>query len=175
MKTTQFTAAVKKTLFILCLVMAVFSGRAQNQQPTLEPAELSLLQGTWTGNLTYLDYTSKKEVTIKAVIYGWRKNNKSRVWHVKYEYPNEPGYTSSDTYKVSSNGAMLGGLKLLEKTKLADGTLKLVLEEKGKDDNRPATMRHTILLSANKLVITKMVRMEGETDFFRRNEYSMTR
>lgn len=171
----QCSTAVKKCFFIFCLVMAVFSGRAQNQQPALEPAELNLLQGTWTGNLTYLDYTSKKEVSIKAVIYGWRKNSKSRVWHVKYEYPNEPGYTSRDTYRVSSDGGMVSGRKLVEKTKLDDGTLKLVLEEKGKDDNQPATLRYIILLSATKLVITKMVRFEGAADFFRRNEYSMSR
>jgi len=65
----------------------------------------------------------------------------------------------------------------VEKTLLPDGSLKIILEEKGKDgnDQKPATFNHIIKLSAGTLTIVKMVRFEGEQVFFKRNEYQFSK
>jgi len=165
------------------LLLIIFQGSSSFIQylnePVITASELKLLKGKWEGTLTYRDYTSGKSETINVIVTGSRKGNKqtSRTWSLQFTYPQEPGHEATDELTVSADGKMINEAKLIEKTTLADGTLKLVLESSGKDgnDNKPCTFNKVIQLGKNNLTITKLVRFDGEADFILRNEYKLSR
>lgn len=162
---------------VLLIVMSSF---AQPTTPVLQTKDLLLLRGTWKGNLTYRDYSSNTKEVIPVVIYGWCKDDEEstcRTWTLKYEYPDEPKAKSEENFSIGNKGRSFNGATLIEKKRMKDGTLKFVTEEKGKDgnDDKPCVIRHVYQLSYHSFIITKLVRFDGETTFFERNEYNVTR
>lgn len=91
------------------------------------------------------------------------------------QYPKEPGANKKEDVKLSSDGKTFDGENVIERTKLADGILRVVTSIKGKDDDRDATFRHTYLIGKKSFSIRKDVRFDGETEFFERNTYRWTR
>lgn len=171
---------MKKWISIFALLFAMQDLNAQvTDLLSIQPNELGNLFGTWTGTLTYKDYSSGYSATIKTVIYGWMKDHqrRDRVWKLKFEYPDEPDHGTKENWTISKDGKMINKAKIVEKQKLADGTLRIVLEEKGKDgnDNKPCTIRKVIALNSNSFSITKLVRFDDEKEFFQRHIYQMTR
>ena len=167
------------------IAIAVFGGiilsaTAMAQKPyEIQPEELKNLQGSWKGSLTYKDYSTGKESSIAATVVCHRAKpeNESRTWVMNFDYPLEKGHDHSEEYRINKEGTVISNQPLVEKTLLPDGSLKIILEEKGKDgnDQKPATFHHIIKLSASTLTITKMVRFEGEQVFFKRNEYQFSK
>jgi hypothetical protein len=139
-------------------------------QPRIEKGDLSRITGNWNGELTYLDYTSKKEVTfscnLEAVVTPDEKLLK-----LKYIYPDEMDANTMSRLDITEDGATIEGQFVMERTILPDGSLKLITEEKEFDDYKLSTIRRIIVLSNDTFVITKMVKFDDAGDFFRRNEY----
>jgi uncharacterized membrane protein YphA (DoxX/SURF4 family) len=173
------TAKHLTSAFGIAALLIALSSFAQKPSPTLKPAELNLLRGTWKGTLTYKDYTSDTQEIIPVTIYGWRKGNEntSRTWRLKFEYDNEPKANNSADYEISKDHRKINDAVIIEKQTLADGSLKVVTEKRGEDgnDHKPCTIRTIIQLKYNTLIITKLVKFDGESDFFQRNEYKVTR
>lgn len=144
------------------------------QVSSIMPADLKQAEGQWTGSLTYLDYSRNKEVTISSKLEVLIKKQ-GRELLMKFSYPDEPDYGTTEHVRISNDGLMLEDADVKEKSQLADGSLRIVTEERGKDDRKPATIRKVILLGKDKLSITKMVRFDNGTDFFRRNVYEWKR
>jgi uncharacterized membrane protein YphA (DoxX/SURF4 family) len=173
--------AVKQFASVAAIAFLVFSTTAftQKQEPQLSVSDLHLLRGTWNGTLTYRDYTSGKEETIPVTIYGWLKGDESnsRTWRLKFEYNNEPHANNEMDYTIGKDGRTLNGATIIEKKKTADGNLEVVTETKGKDGNeqKPCIFRTVIRLSYPSLIITKLVKFEGEKEFFQRNQYNVSR
>jgi uncharacterized membrane protein YphA (DoxX/SURF4 family) len=163
---------------ILALLLSI-SSYGQKNEPTLTPSELNLLRGTWKGTLSYKDYTSNTNETLPVTIYGWLAGNEetSRTWRLKFEYDNEPKANNSVNYEISKDNRKINDAVIVEKQKSKDGTLKVVTESKGKDGNeqKPCTFRTVIQLNYSTLIITKLVKFDGENEFFQRNEYKVTR
>lgn len=159
---------------IFLLSVSVIFVLFTHAQP-VKDADFQTVAGTWTGKLTYLDYSSNKEVAIDAKLATIRK--KENHYELKFDYPNEPGYGGKDVYRIAESGTMINDMKVIERNTQADGSLKIVLEAKGKDGNegKAATFNHVLLLSSKKFSITKMVRFDGEEKFFQRNQYVFTR
>jgi hypothetical protein len=65
----------------------------------------------------------------------------------------------------------------LVKRKTVTGKLLLIFEYRGPDgnDNRMATMQRVMELIDNELTITKMVKFDGEANYFQRHQYRFTR
>lgn len=161
-----------KHIFLLsALVIFVLFAHAQS----VKDADFQTVTGAWTGKLTYLDYSSNKEVAINAKLATSRK--KENHYELKFDYPNEPGYGGKDVYRIGENGTKINDMKVIERSTQADGSLKIVLEAKGKDGNegKAATFNHILLIANNKFSITKLVRFDGEEKFFQRNQYAFTR
>lgn len=161
-------------------LLVVSSSFAQPKAPSLQTKDLLLLRGTWKGTLTYKDYTSGTKETIPVVIYGWCKDKEEstcRTWALKFEYPGEPNANKEEAYTLAKDGRSFNGATIIEKKKLADGTLRFVTEEKGTDgnDNKTCIIRHVYQLRYGLFSITKRVKFEGESTFFERNEYKVTR
>lgn len=153
------------------LLMAGQAGHAQSVRLTdIKPAE-----GKWKGTLTYLDYTSSKTETINAnaevLVTG------SKAFSIEFYYTDEPSHNNRQPFLVNDDGTQVNEEKVMEKTRLLNGSLRIVLESRGTDgnDNKKAVLREVMIISPHDFSIAKWVRFEGETEFFERNKYVFSR
>ena len=51
---------------------------------------------------------------------------------MKFSYPDEPDYGTTEHVRISNDGLMLEDADVKEKSQLADGSLRIVTEERGK-------------------------------------------
>ena len=138
--------------------------------------DLKPLEGkTWVGDLTYLDYTSKKKTSIKSNVLITRSRTDQLVWTFDMQYPLEPGANSKEDVKLSADGKTFDGEMVVERINLPDGSLRIVTTKPGKDDNRDATFKHTYLIGKKSFSLRKDVKFDGVEEFFERNTYSWTR
>ncbi len=135
---------------------------------TVSMKELIPLVGDWQGTLTYLDYSSNKEVSIPVNLLVVKKNNKALKFN--YLYPKEPNANSKSTIKVGGN--TLNGRIIVGKC-LDSGYLMLITEDSGRDNGKPAKITFTYTISPYFFSIRKDVEVEGER--FMRNRYEFSR
>ncbi|MBL7738865.1 MAG: hypothetical protein JNK14_06565 [Chitinophagaceae bacterium] len=161
-----------KHLFILVITAGIFCS-AQSQSVTSK--DFQTVAGSWTGELTYLDYTSNKKESIKTSLAIKKKSEDH--FEMDFSYPGESGHGGKDHYRIKANGTMINDMKVIERSVQPDGSVKVVLEEKGKDgnDSRSATFHHLLVLGKNQFTITKLVKFDGEGDFFQRNQFVFNR
>ncbi|MGB5008363.1 MAG: hypothetical protein WBO39_15610 [Ferruginibacter sp.] len=162
---------MKKVMLFICSCLFFVNVKAQK----LNSGDLDMLSGKWAGELTYLDYTSNQQESIRSFLTVVKKRNS--LYRFSYSYPGESGRDGVDNFRVSEDGTAINKMKIVEYAKIPGGGFKLVLEEKGKDGNnhRPAVFRHIVERSGEKLVLTKMVKFNGEDEFFQRNRYVFNR
>ena len=127
------------------------------------------------GTLTYLDYGSGKEVSIKSSLTVKSAKSDGRAWDFDFIYPDEPNANESERVTLSADGRSLNNENVVSARSAADGTLKVVTEVTGKDNGKDATIRHTYSINESSFSIRKEVRLVGSTDFFVRNVYSWVR
>ncbi len=161
----------KIKLTAACLFFYMFGANAQN----ISMADVKPLAGNWKGTLTYLDYSSNKEVPVKAEAII--RITGEHVFKMTINYPDEPSQSGSDNYKIKKGGTMLNKQKLIERALLPDGSLKLVFESRGKDgnDHKPAIFHHEMIISKDRFILRKLVQFEGTASFIQRNQYSFER
>lgn len=159
-------------LFSLLILFGLFI--QAKQQPRIEPNELVLLKGNWDGTLAYKDYTTGQMDTIPVNLNAEQDDQK---WILRYYYPTEPSKGWTDEYLFSADRTMINEFRLVDKQKMGEGSLKLVLEGKGKDGNeqRACTYRQEIKLGKLEFILQRYVRYDGETSFFLRNEFHLRR
>jgi len=158
-------AATLLTLFVLA---------APAQSSKLSSNDLKPLEGgLWTGTLTYLDYSSGKRTSIKSNIAVARSGQ--RKWSFDFTYPEEPKANSKDDVLLSEDGKTFDGETVLEKTKLKGGATRIVTSRTGMDNDKPANIRHTYLISKTEFSIKKDVKPEGGSEYFERNTYAWRR
>ena len=144
------------------------------QAPRVEAGDLQRLAGArWSGTLTYLDYGRNAKVSIPSQLVVTREGDAA--WTFEYVYPKEPQANGKKTVALAEGGRTFDGATVVERAALADGTLRIVTESDGTDNDRPSRFRYTYLLGANSFSIKKEVRPTGAAEFFQRNEYSWTR
>jgi len=115
--------------------------------------------------LFYLDYGKNTKVSIPSnLTITQSKDNKSS-WIFEYQYPDEPKANSKETITISKDGKIFDGETVIERTSLADKTLRIVTEKSGLDNDKKALYRFTYLLSKTSFSIKKEVQYEGTTDF----------
>lgn len=164
-----------KILLLIIILGSVISGFVfKSDEPVISSDEIGFVSGEqWKGKLIYLDYQSKKEVSIPVEMDII--NLDCGKYLFIYNYINEPGANSSDTVIISDDGKKFDNETLIEKTILSDSTISFVTEIQGMDDDRASTFRHIYLLSPKKISIKKEVRFNNENTFFKRNEYVFER
>lgn len=131
----------------------------------------------WSGTLTYRDYTSEQRTVISAALQLTRvapaANGDAR-WEWRVLYPKEPQENSADTVVLSANGRRFRGAEVTEREQSPDGSVMLVTEADGRDNDRPARLRMVYRFSARAASVQKFVRYEGG-QYFERNLYAWTR
>jgi len=132
--------------------------------------------GDWTGNLTYLDYTSGKPYTlpVKINISQNKGSLEELIW--VYTYPNEPRANSIDTVKITRNGAGIDNERVVEVLRSVQANF-ITTERNGVDgnDHKPAVIRHVYAFGNENLEIKKLVKFDGEDKWILRNDYVLKR
>lgn len=162
--------------FIIALVFAVAVSAQTTSNVKLTSDDLKPLEGKqWVGNLSYLDYGSGKQTTIKSNVTISRSVEKPLTWLFDYQYPDEPKANSKSEVLLSNDGLLFNGETLIENTKLGDSSRRIVTTKPGNDNNRKALYRYTYNFGNDKFSIRKDVLIDGTTEYFERNTYSWTR
>jgi hypothetical protein len=147
-------------------------------QPTASPADLDRLAGPgWAGTLTYRDYTTEARTTIKAAQLLMRLGDAadgSAHRDFQMAYADEPHANSGDTLRLSADGRRLRGAGMVERLQLSDGRVRVVTEQDGRDNERPARIRTVYILGERAASLQKLVRYEGG-EFFERYIYEWVR
>lgn len=168
--------AVMKTVVLALLLASPLAGLAFAQAPRVSAEDLRVLTGgRWKGTLTYTDYGSGRQVSIPSDLTVTRAPGDETSWVFEYEYPKEPKANGRRAVRLEEGGALFDGARVIERTSLGGGALKVVTERRGKDDDREALFRHTYTLAGSSFSISKEVRREGAAEFFERNRYSWQR
>ncbi|HMS33398.1 MAG TPA: hypothetical protein PKC91_04860 [Ignavibacteria bacterium] len=156
-----------KILLILFIVIP-FTGFLYDE-PVITPDDLNILTGKkWTGKLTYLDYSSNKLVSIPAEVTVLNAEDSDAFIFIN-GYPDEPKANNTDTVRIEENGKKFGNETVTERISETDGILKIITSEEGMDNDKPAVIRHTYIISSTGFTIIKDVRYEGENNFINRN------
>ena len=158
-------------LFALLLLLTVSQTYAQD---SVAIEDLKLIMGTWTGSLTYVDYSSNEPYTMPANLQvGPGKTEDELV--LFYSYPNEPKANSKGKIKLSKDGRKLNKESVVSKETLADGSVQITTEYRGKDNNKEALIRGIYVLGKSVCVIRKEVKYDDSQTWLKRNEYSFSR
>lgn len=167
----KFSGNVAKAA-IACLL--IFTGLVSQAQ-TIRTEDIKPAAGKWKGTLTYLDYTSNKTETIKVNLEV--AVSAPDQFTIEYYYTDEPSHNNRQVMIIKDGGKMVNDDKVVEKTRLLDGSVRIVVESKGPDgnDNRKALFHEVYVLSSGSLSVSKWVKFEGETEFFERNKYVFSR
>jgi hypothetical protein len=90
-------------------------------------------------------------------------------------YPKEPKANNSEKIRLTGNGSILNGNKVVSKKLDQKGLITIVTEKKGKDDNKKATLRYTYSISSNEFSIVKEVQFEDSKDWILRSKFEYKR
>ncbi|MEO8068240.1 MAG: hypothetical protein ABI599_11160 [Flavobacteriales bacterium] len=155
-------------VLLACLLLT----SAQAQRNTLTAADLTVFEGAWTGQLVHMDHTSGAETAIDAILRF--VPIAAGTWHRLYGYPKEPGSNETDTLRLSVDGRMLNEMHVIGVERDAEST-RIVFEEDGEDNDKPARIRKTWTGSSRICTMRKDVRSEGAAEFSLRHEYRLKR
>lgn len=163
---------------IICLLICgscVF-GFVNLNRPKIKSGDFKrLTNGQWKGKLTYKDYRSNKKVSILSNLIVTESSDDKLSWIFEYEYPDEPKANEKSIVKISKDGKTFDGETVVERTKLPNGTLKIVTIKNGTDNDKPAVFRYIYLINKKTFSIKKEVKYEEAKEFFERNEYIWNR
>jgi hypothetical protein len=147
-------------------------------QAVATPDDIDRLQGAaWTGTLTYRDYSTDARTSIKS---GLRLDRLAAAasgearWALRISYADEPHANSADTITLATTGRIFRGASVTERAVLPDGRVRIVTEEDGTDNDRPARIRLVYLVGPRTASIQKLVRY-GDAAYFERHIYEWTR
>jgi hypothetical protein len=162
-----------------CAATRAANGTAVNASAAMISADIDRLTGApWKGTLTYLDYTSHLETTIKSSLLVTRLPQQpggTSAWDMRVGYADEPHANSGETAVLTRDGHVFRDGEVLDRAVLADGSVRIVTEQDGQDDNRLARFRFVYLLGDKECSIQKLVRFAPEEAFFERHIYRWSR
>ena len=142
----------------------------------ISPADLQPVTGSWEGSLTYLDYTSGKPFTMPAHIEIGQVGNTNEFRYVN-SFPEEMEANWTDTIRISEDGRRLNEEWVRFNVIRPDGIREIVTEVIGIDgnDDQPALLRYSYLISPDIFVRHKEVQFIGTEDWLTRHEYRYTK
>ena len=161
---------MKKYLIILFVFCAQLS---KGQEVNL--SDFEGLLGHWKGTLTYLNYADDKtnftlETQLKSIVEG----NEIKM-SFSYIEPNGEIVEGHEKIEVSERK---GKWYINKKWKVLsfdtnENGWVLLLEIRGKDNNRKSTMQRKVTFATSSLRIEKQVRYDGTDRFFQRHIYEL--
>ncbi|RYU82458.1 DoxX family protein [Hymenobacter persicinus] len=161
------------------LLLALLTAPVAAQAPaTVAMRELAGLARPWQGSLTYLDYQTKRPVTLPTVLNGMQSAPRELVLDFIYQEPEGGQVKGYDKLQLSADGRRIiwdgTPMQVISRQREADRTLVLVLEGPGQDDNRACLIRRTLRLGTRQLSVVKEVKYADSAAFLTRNTYRFT-
>jgi len=157
-----------------CMQDASDSSADGQTGPVASAEDFRVASGSgWKGQLSYLDYSRGSMTSIPVEIEIREPQGRTLTYAIKY--PGETQYNATEKLKFSRDGRKLDGELIVSREQNKDGDLVLVTTYRGDDDNRPADIRMTYAIGGKAFSISKEVRFDGESEYFLRNQYSLTR
>jgi hypothetical protein len=136
----------------------------------------ALFDGQWAGTLDYRDYGDDSRAVLPTLLQG-------RAMVLDFTYDDGPGktVTSREIWQPDADGAGLtirsgkdaSHFAISEWRQLADGSQTLVLDGKGRDNDRPVLKRLVVTRLGDRLRLTDMSRTPG-TPFLLRHALELT-
>ncbi|MBO3697802.1 hypothetical protein [Roseivirga sp. E12] len=157
---------VSTILLSLCLML--------NQDLTSD--HLKVYDGEWNGTLTYLNYGDDKtmvELSVRMVATFTGEK-------LKFEYFYNEGdgrvEKRKGMFQIKKNKILYNGNWTLDESEITDlSHWKLKMSSEGKDNNKKASFKQTVDVSPERIVYIKMVKYEGESEYFMRNRHVFER
>lgn len=137
---------------------------------------LKVYDGEWNGTLTYLNYGDDKtlvDLSVKMVA----NFDKDRL---KFDYFYDEGNgrieKRTGVFKITRSKILYNGSWTLDESDITDlEHWKLSMSNQGKDNNKKASFKQTVEVSPERIVYIKMVKYDGESDYFMRNRHVFER
>ncbi len=160
-----------KSKFILATIIVLVSFNTKAQKVT--PTDLKLLEGSWVGTLTYLDYKTNQPYTMPSNTTFKQSKNNLNIYLRSISYSNEPKANQKDSMIISNDETMLDDYKIISNKKLQDDAIEIIGEKNGVDgnDNKPATIRRIFTISSNIFINQKQVMFNGTNNWIIRHTY----
>ncbi len=148
-------------------------GPHKDETPRLKSSDLTGLGGAdYAGALTYLDYGSGDLVTLDVRAGVTVKLN---CLNIAIQYPDEPQANSTNEYCISEDGSSFAGAKLISLQRLGPNFLAFQTQETGEDDNKPALLRQSYILSRKAITSGREVSYDDGDTWIERNELDIER
>ncbi|MEZ4887094.1 MAG: S41 family peptidase [Chitinophagales bacterium] len=149
-------------------------------QYKLNGDELDVLEGKWTGKLTYLNFGDDKTVVDVPGTFEVEKVNGKFNTLITYDELDKEGkpMIAENVFGIKKGGKVLqlNGEWNIVKIEKTEGELLIVGERKGKDNLKKADLRLTVRLqNGQKASWKKEARYVGMKDYFMRNIFSFER
>lgn len=161
---------------MLCPLGCSTNGKPTETAVCLRADDIDALTGpAWVGTLTYLDYTSHQHTTIDSSLIVRRVNDSPPSWEFGVGYSKEPHADSKEVLSLSGDGRTLGEQHVLSRNPLPGGGVRFVTECDGEDDHRASRFRFEHTVTPHEYSRRKLVRFNGENEFFERHVYRWLR
>lgn len=162
-----------KSISFLITIIYFLTFKSTIAQTTISLEDFKILNNTsWEGTLTYLDYQNGEVVPVDCKMQ-MRITDKLIETDIQYTW--EPKKNVQAKTKIRKNGTHLGKQKVISKTINKNGTIQLTTINKGKDDNKKATMFYTYEFNSSSYKVLKEVQFKGSNERFMRNTYEYKR
>jgi len=161
-------------LLILTLIIPIgfIFSQSNSSIHKIEPKDLNILMGKWTGSLTYLDYSSGNVYPMPCDIFvKGKRNNRKIIIH--YIFPSEPKANNKEHIKISKDGRLINKRRIESKFINAQGLTEIYTENLGKDgnDGKKAMIRTIYKIGDTEFIMRKEVKFEGTNEWIMRNEF----
>lgn len=169
---------MKKTTAVTALIITLFAAHCADAQKNAGQLlkDFQKLSGSWTGSLTYLDYSSGKPYTMPADIEV-KIINDSNEFEFINTYPKEKSADSRQIISISQDGKYIGKQEVVSRMQTAGGRIEIVTQRQGKDgnDNKDALIKLTYTIGGTTFSMRKEVLFSGENKWILRHEYAYSR
>ncbi|MBO0356537.1 DoxX family protein [Hymenobacter sp. BT186] len=165
---------------VVTMLLVVLGGSVAAQTPTasnkVTMPELQAVVQQWDGTLTYLDYKTQKQVSLVTTLNGMQSKPRELVLDFIYREPEGGQVKGYDKVQLAADGLSVTWdgipMRIVRKTRLPNQELKLVLEGRGRDDNKDCLIRKTVMLGVRQFTIVKEVKYDNNEGFITRNTYA---
>jgi len=163
--------SMKKMIFFGVVFFSLLISYNSSAQTTISSADFKPLFGSWSGTLTYINYSDGTPFSMPvglSIVQTEETNN----FTFYFSFPDEPQANSEEIVSISGDGTLLNGEPVISKRLLEDGNLEVVTESMGRDANKPATIRHTYIIGGDVFVTREDVQFVGQEEWLNRNEFN---
>lgn len=159
---------------IILFVMSMNSVYGQ-KTGSLTIDDLSFLVGDWSGHMEFLEYKDDSTIIKLSSELDFERKKDKYVYVFSYTQPNgNKVYNIKNVLEVKKNKLIINNEEW--KIKALTGENETIsfhasLQTKGDDGDKSALIIYNLMLENKLLTMRKMVRYDGEKEFFVRNSY----